>query len=194
MCIRDSDVGGVGYDLAVPLGAEFDPGAGGPEGIGAEGRTRVFTHLVVREDAQLLYGFPDRAERDFFRLLLSVRGIGPGIALGILSSLPRAELAQAIAGGDSRRLQRVKGVGRKTAEQIVLDLRDKAHLVLASGTAAPGVEAPAPPADGGLAEDAVAALISIGFSEREARRNVERAADEVEGGDLELLVRTALRL
>ena len=110
------DVGGVGYDLAVPIGAPFGTGE----------RVRVWTHLVVREDAHLLYGFPDRAMRNLFRLLLTVRGVGPGIALGVLSGLSRDELIAAIVADDAARLTGLKGVGKKTAEQILLDLRDKA--------------------------------------------------------------------
>jgi len=177
------DVGGVGYDLAVPLGSDF-PSAG---------RVRVWTHLAVREDAQLLYGFRERETRDLFRLLLSVRGVGPAMALGILSGLPREPLLEAIVGGDAASLTRVKGVGRKTAEQILLDLGDKAAALREQlGAGAPG-GARAVPAERANLEDAVAALLSIGYGEKEARKLVERAALAVDPSDLEALVRAALR-
>jgi len=176
------DVGGVGYDVHVPLGSGFP----------ASGRARVWTHLVVREDAHTLCGFPDRETRDLFRLLLSVRGVGPVMALGILSGLPREPLLDAVANGDAGTLTKIRGVGKKTAEQILLDMRDKATLLraeLASGSASrtPRTE----PAAAGV-EDAVQALVSIGYSEKEARKSVERAAQRVGAQDLELLVRAAL--
>jgi Holliday junction DNA helicase RuvA len=175
------DVAGVGYDLAVPLTAVF------PE----KGRARVFTHLVVREDSHTLYGFPDRETRELFRTLLGVRGVGPVMALAILSGLPRAELVEAIATNDLKALVRVRGVGKKTAEQILLDLRDKAPALRAelAGTK-PALPAVAR-ADRNV-EDAVAALASIGYSEKEARKSVERAASSVDTQDLEALVRAAL--
>ncbi len=175
-------VGGVGYDLAVPLRDAFAIGA----------RVRVFAHLVVREDAHLLFGFQERSGRDLFRLLLTVRGVGPGMALAILSALSREELVEAVLAGDAARLVRVKGVGKKTAEQVLLDLRDKAarlrqELVPSS--------APTPVAartEINLA-DAAAALVSIGFSEKDARKQVERAAERVDPANLEALVRAALQ-
>ena len=176
------EAGGVGYDLAVPLGSDF------PE---REGRVRAWTHFVVREDAHLLFGFPDRAVRETFRLLLEVRGVGPAVALAVLSNLPGEELLRAIAAQDAAPLLRVKGVGKKTAEQILLDLRDKAPRMLAEG--ARGTLVPRPGGERRSLEDAVRALVSIGYSDREARRSVERAAGQVQGDDLELLVRPALR-
>jgi len=177
------DVGGVGYDLAVPLTSSFPH----------EGRVRVFTHLVVREDSHTLYGFPDLETREVFRLLLSVRGVGPVMALAILSGMPREDLLAAIVEGNQKALQRIKGVGAKTAAQIVLDLAEKAqtlHKSLASGAA----RATIVPVSAGSknVEDAVAALISIGYSDKEARKQVERAAKTVDAKDLEALVRASL--
>ena len=177
------DVGGVGYDLRVPVGSNF----------AREKRVRVWTHMVVREDDQYLCGFGDRATRDLFRLLICVRGVGPVMALGILSGLPPAPLIKAIAAGDLRALTGIRGVGKKTAEQIVLDLREKAAKLatLGAGSVHDGVIHP--PARGELAlDDAIAALISIGYSEKEAKKSVERAATKVGAQDLETLVRTAL--
>jgi len=176
------EAGGVGYDLAVPLGADFPA---------HDGRVRVWTHLVVREDAHLLFGFPEREGRELFRLLLEVRGVGPAVALAVLSSLPGDELLRAIAAQDAAPFLRVRGIGKKTAEQILLDLRDKAPRMLA---AEPERGTLVPRAGGSVRlEDAVRALVSIGYSDKEARKSVERAAAKAPGDDLELLVRTALR-
>ena len=177
------DVGGVGYELCVPLGSRFP-----------EGRARVWTHLVVREDAHTLCGFQDRETRELFRLLIEVRGVGPTMALAILSGLPREPLLEAIVAGDLGTLTRIKGVGKKTAEQILLDLREKARTLraqLEGGSAAVARGGDGGPRDPNL-EDAVAALVSIGYSDKEARKSVEAAAKRVEQGDLETLVRAAL--
>lgn len=175
------DVGGVGYDLLVPIGTR----------IPASGRTRVWSHLVVRETAHTLYGFGDRKEREWFRLLLEVRGVGPTMALAILSGLAPDDLVEAVLAGDAAALTRAKGVGKKTADQILLDLADKAAAWNEAEGRAPAGAAPAA-ADTSI-EDAVGALLALGFKEKEARKNVERAAREVDSSDLEALVRVALR-
>ncbi|MEL6429938.1 MAG: Holliday junction branch migration protein RuvA [Planctomycetota bacterium] len=181
------DVGGVGYELLAPLGAPFGP-TGEP--------TTVWAHLVVREDAQTLYGFPRREERDLFRVLLRVRGVGPAMGLGILSGLPPVEFAAAIQREDVKALTAIKGVGKKTAEQIVLDLKDKSLLLveLAGGKSAPR-ESAAEPAAGTSPNraDAVLALVSIGYKEKEAEAKVEAAAEAHGDTDLEALVRAAMR-
>jgi len=178
------DVAGVGYELLVPLGMSFP----------ARGQARIFTHLTVREDAHILYGFPNLETRDIFRVLLSVRGVGPAMALGILSGLSREDLVRAIVSEDVAALTRIKGVGKKTAAQILLDLRDKvAKLVPAAELAGiPGTDAEPGPTHSQNLEDALAALVSVGYSDKDARRQVERAAGRVDPADLELLVRTAL--
>ncbi|MFM7298544.1 MAG: Holliday junction branch migration protein RuvA [Planctomycetota bacterium] len=170
------DVRGVGYEVLVPPGASFP----------TSGRLRLWTHLVVREDSHALYGFRDEATRDMFRALLGVTGVGPKVALAVLSGLSCDELVTAVVAGDSKRLTKVKGIGQKTADQILLDLRGKA-AALSGGTAnAPAARGPV------QLEDAVTALISIGYSEKDARKQVERAAKSVDPANLELLVRTAL--
>ena len=135
--------------------------------------------------------FPERALREVFRLLLEVRGVGPAVALAVLSTLPGEELLRAVAGQDAAPLLRVKGVGKKTAEQILLDLREKAPRMLAESVRDTLV--PRAPAAKPSLEDAVRALVSIGYSDKEARKSVERASAKVQGDDLELLVRTALQ-
>jgi Holliday junction DNA helicase RuvA len=98
------DVGGVGYDLVVPLSSRFP----------SKGRARAWTHLAVREDAHTLYGFDDRGTRELFRLLLLVRGVGPTLALSVLSGLPQDPLIAAVADGDAEALMRIRGIGHKT--------------------------------------------------------------------------------
>lgn len=172
------DVRGVGYEVLVPPGASFP----------SSGRLRLWTHLVVREDSHSLYGFRDEATRDMFRALLGVTGVGPKVALAVLSGLSSEELIAAVVAGDAKRLTKVKGVGQKTADQILLDLRGKAAMLSGGGSAnAPAARGPV------QLEDAVTALISIGYSEKDARKQVERASKTVDPANLELLVRTALQ-
>ena len=182
-------VGGVGYDLAVPLGSDFPLDA-------ATGRARVWAHLVVREDAHSLYGFADRDTRELFRMLLRVRGVGPTLALTVLSGIPRVELLETIVAGDAGGLTRIKGVGRKTADQILLDLRDKAASLRGAAPDGEGgyvlPTGAAPEREPSTIEYAVQALVSIGFTDKDARKSVERAAKQVDPADLETLVRTAL--
>ena len=121
------DVSGTGYEIFVPVGSNF------PET--KSGIVRVYTHFAPREDAHHLYGFADQDTRDLFRLLLRANGVGPGLALAVLSGLKRDELLEAVAGEDPKPLVRIKGLGRKRAEQILLDLREKATAMLASPTA-----------------------------------------------------------
>lgn len=182
------EAAGVGFELLAPLGAPF-PAAGAA--------ARVPVHLVVREDSQTLYGFPSVADRDLFRILLRVRGVGPSMALGVLSGLSAHEVAEAVLREDVKAFTAVKGVGKKTAEQILLDLGDKTALLAALSGGAPagaGVQRipDAAPEDSHVA-DAVAALVSIGYSDKEATKRVEAAAEELGGDDLEALVRRAIR-
>jgi len=176
------EVSGVGYALAVPLGVHFERGA----------RQRVWTHLVVREDAHTLYCFANVEQRDLFRLLLSVRGVGPAVALALLSGLSASELVQAVVQEDTGALVRVKGVGKKTAEQILLDLRERVARIQGEGpfVDAPGAS-PAPAGDDRL-QDAIAALVSIGYKEREASKLIEKVAADAPELDVESLIRSAL--
>ena len=176
------DVGGVGYALNVPVGSAF----------AESGRVRAWTHFVVREDAQTLYGFDRRPQRDLFRLLLSVRGVGPGVALALLSGLEVDALVAAIVAGDSAALTRVKGVGKKTAEQMLLDLGDKVSR-FGSEELAPRPSAPAPSPHDDLVADAISALASIGYKEKEADKLVRKALEQTSDPDLESLVRAVLR-
>lgn len=152
------DVHGVGYALDVPMSTFYDlPALGAP--------AVLFTHQVVREDAHLLYGFATRNERDTFRELIKISGIGPKIALAILSGMNADELALAIAGEDTARLAKVPGIGKKTAERLVLELRGKLANI---GNAGPlfsqsaSMSAPSP------RQDIQHALLALGYNEREA--------------------------
>lgn len=175
------DVHGVGWEIQVPLLAHFP----------LQGKVRVWTHHVVREDSQQLFGFPDEKTRDLFRALLSVRGVGPALALTLLSGLSRDDVLAAIVAGDSKKLCAVRGIGKKTADQILLDLGDKA-VELAAGLGGDG-DVLQPHRPNKVLEDAVKALVSIGYGETEARKAVERASKTVAGDDIERLVRAAIQ-
>jgi holliday junction DNA helicase RuvA len=145
------DVGGVGYEIDVPMSTFYNlPNVGE--------RVTLLTHFVVREDAQLLFGFLTAAERATFRELLKVSGIGPRTALAVLSGLSVAELAQAVSQQQSGRLQKVPGIGKKTAERLLLELKGKLGADLAL---------PASAANDAQV-DIVQALVALGYNEREA--------------------------
>ena len=149
------DVGGVGYELDVPMSTFYDLPPLGE-------RVTLLTHLVVREDAHLLYGFLSADERSAFRELIRVSGIGPRMALAVLSGLSVSELAQAVALQESGRLVKVPGIGKKTAERLLLEL--KGRFAQAIGRADAGLA----PAEGDHAADILRALLALGYSEREA--------------------------
>ncbi len=162
------DVGGVGYELDVPMGTFYDLPA-----LGAS--ATLFVHYVVREDAHLLYGFATRSERDTFRSLIKISGIGPKIALAILSGMNADELALAIAGEDTSRLAKVPGIGKKTAERLVLELRGKLGG-LSSGTAFASQSLPtALPTP---RQDILHALLALGYNEREAAAAMKLVPEE----------------
>jgi holliday junction DNA helicase RuvA len=173
------DVGGVGYALHVSLQTFADlPSAGAP--------VRLLVHTEVREDAIELFGFLRPAERTLFNLLRKVKGLGPRTALVVLSGMPLAELAATIAGGDAARLQTIPGVGKKFAERIVVECREGA-AELAAGARAPERAAP----NGGPADEAISALVNLGYRRSEAERAVERIGRPA--APLEELVRAALQ-
>ncbi len=183
------DVGGLGYAVAIPVTtAEKLPSPGK--------NVSLHTLAVYREDAQTLYGFHRREERDFFRLLTEkVSGIGPKLALAIMSGLSLPSLRQAIAAGDAATLAKCPGIGRKTAERLCLELKDKVGLPAAASPGTTGTPAGAPAAAGDTRiSDAVAALVALGFKLEAADRAVRRALEKAEdGATTEELVRTALR-
>ena len=180
------DVGGVGYQVFIPL-SSYDrlPKPGAP--------VRVLTHLQVREDAHVLYGFMTVPERDLFRLLVNnVSGVGPKLALALLSGMPVARFKEAVVGNDIAALSKVSGVGKKTAERVVLELRDKLG-VAATWEAASSANAPGP--EEIAVSDAVLALISLGYKQVEAHKAVRQTYQT--GGEppkAEDLVRMALKI
>lgn len=179
------EVGGVGYDVLIPL-SSFDrlPAPGN--------EVRVLTHLAIREDAHVLYGFMTAAERELFRLLINtVSGIGPKIALNVLSGMNVTALRGAVAAGDVKALSQISGVGKKTAERIVVELRDK---IGAAGAWEASSEQRGLSADDQKLNDAVLALLALGFKQNEAHDGV-RAAQAMLGATatIEQLVRACLK-
>lgn len=179
------DVNGVGYDVLIPL-SSFDklPQPGGD--------VKLLTHLAVREDAHVLYGFMTVAERELFRMLINtVSGIGPKIALNVLSGMNPVAFRGAVASGDVKSLSQISGVGKKTAERIVVELRDKVGA--AGAWEASSAARTLSSADQKL-NDAVLALMALGFKQPDAHESV-RAAQAVlgESASVEELVRAALK-
>ena len=163
------DVGGVGYEVDVSMQTFYTlPPLGEP--------VQLFTQLVVREDAHLLFGFGSAQERATFRQLVKVSGIGAKTALGILSAMSAGELAQAVAQEDVGRLSSAPGIGKKTAERMVLELRGKL-----TSAADGGLLVPAPAAD--ETDDIVSTLLALGYNEREARTAVKNLPVGTEVGE-----------
>src|SRR5256712_2725475 len=155
------DVGGVGYLVHIPLSTFYRLGE-------LHDEVTLLTHTHLREDSIALYGFLTAREKHFFELLISASGVGPALALKILSGMSVEELVPAIRGGDLVRLTRIPGVGRKTAERIVVELKDKLETV------AVAEEKPAASA-GGTEADVVSALMNLGYDGRAAEKAVEEA-------------------
>ncbi|MBI3661662.1 MAG: Holliday junction branch migration protein RuvA [Acidobacteria bacterium] len=177
------DVAGVGYQVQIPLSTFYALGE-------LKDEVALLIHTHVRDDALLLYGFLTAREKHFFELLISASGVGPSLALKILSGMSVDDLIPAIRAGDLLALTRIPGVGKKTAERIVLELRDKLAQMEAAG---PVEERPA--ARGGLAADVVSALLNLGYE----RRTAEKAAEEAQsrgfgsGTSFEALLRASLQ-
>lgn len=179
------DVNGVGYEVTVPLGAL---GRSKHEGD----RTILHIHTVVREDAFQLYGFPSLEEREVFRILIGVSNVGPKIATSILGAMPPAELQSAIARRELARLTAINGVGRKTAERLLLELKDKLGAVSLAGEPLPATNArPAAPI-ATKQELLRSALANMGFKPAEVERAVDSVRDRVASLELGELVREAL--
>lgn len=153
------DCNGVGYDVKISLNTYSS--------IGSEEFTKVYTQFIVREDAQLLYGFATKEEREMFNLLISVSGIGPNTAMIMLSSLVPAEIAHAIQVEDVRTIQSIKGIGAKTAQRVIIDLKDKV-LKFSFG------EEILPVGHNTNKFDALTALVSLGFDKKNAEKALEK--------------------
>ncbi len=168
------DVGGIGYEIDVPMSTLYDlPETGG--------RVSLYTHLAVREDAHTLYGFLSAKERSAFRALIKVTGIGARTALAVLSGMTVDELGSAITQQETGRLTRVPGIGKKTAERLLLELRGKLGADLPS---APGTSS------GGGREDIVNALLALGYSNTESQAALKKVP---EGVDVAEGIRAALK-
>ena len=179
------DASGVGYELHVPLGTFASLPA-----IGERASLHVHTH--VREDAILLFGFTTAEEKALFERLITVSGIGPKLALVVLSGLPLPELVGAIAAQNVARLSTIPGVGKKLAERLGVELKDKVSGILSSSSSSSvfGV----PTALGGFLDDAVGALVNLGYRKPQAEAAVKAASDGTAPADLPALLSAALRL
>ncbi len=176
------DVNGVGYQVHVPLSTFYEVGE-----IGASVRLRIHTH--VREDTLQLFGFKSQGEKSAFEHLTSVSGVGPKLALTILSGLSVDELIPAIRQSNSARLCLIPGVGKKTAERLVVELRDKLARIVPDEPRPP---APGPPS---LQADVVSALVNLGYPKSSAERAFQRAArDAPAEGSMEELIKAALQV
>lgn len=176
------DVHGVGYELLIPL-STYDklPDPGKP--------CRILCHLSIREDAHVLFGFATDPERAMFRMLLDVTGIGPKLAVTILSGLSVHELKAAIAAGDAKRLSGISGIGKKTAERILVELRDK----LSAGEALEAVAGDPDAPENVRMRDAVLALVSLGHKQADARKKIQDAAAKLpKDASVEELIRRAV--
>lgn len=162
------DVSGVGYEVDVPMSTFCNL----PD---VNGEVTLYTHLVVREDAELLYGFGSKAEQLAFRTLIRISGVGPRIALALLSGMTTDQLAQAVESGETGLLTRIPGIGKKTAERLILELKGK--LTLSSGLIAPAG------APGSARADVVAALVALGYSEREALASAKKVPEDASVSD-----------
>ncbi|ERP92956.1 MAG: Holliday junction branch migration protein RuvA [Alcanivoracaceae bacterium] len=176
------DVNGVGYEIEAPMTVFYDlPEVGQP--------LTLHTHFVVREDAQLLYGFSSRYERELFRALIKVNGVGPKMGLAILSGIEADRLAQCIHDQDSTTLVKVPGIGKKTAERLVIEMSDRLDKIDGAPANLPGRVAINAPDD--ARSDAVAALEALGYRNKDAAAAVGKVAEE--GASSEQLIRLALK-
>lgn len=179
------EVGGVGYELEAPMTTFYalpDP----PD----QTQTEIFVHLVVREDAHLLFGFSDHLQRDLFRALLRINGIGPRVALAILSTLTAAQFIACIRQADLATLTKVPGIGKKTAQRMLLDIRDRITELGATAGIAPTSDAdPADPTDptapphsqaANPLQDAITALIKLGYKPTDAETAIRAAHDQIQ--------------
>jgi holliday junction DNA helicase RuvA len=174
------DVGGVGYRVVIPLSTFYR--------LGPEGEpVTLLIHTHVREDALTLFGFLSTDEQSLFERLISVSGVGPKLAINILSGIDAAELRSALRSSDVARLTRVPGVGKKTAERLVLELKDKLPAAAPSDAALPGAAT-------STKDDLLSALANLGYSRPEAERGADRALHESAGTPFEDLLRRTLQI
>lgn len=180
------DVGGVGYRLFIPLSTFY--------ALPEQGEVNLFTHTHVREDALLLYGFLSLEEKDLFVILIGISGVGPKLAVNILSHIPASDLKRAIASGDLKRLSGLPGIGKKTAERLVLELKDKVGPAEDSHVSDESATGIMPETD--IVNDVISALTNLGYKENQARKVLESmelapglSMEEALKGALKVLIR-----
>lgn len=195
LCSREAgrivvETAGVGYEIFVPLSTFYRlPPIGAP--------VSLEVRQVVREDALTLYGFAQPAEKHAFDLLMGVQHVGPKLALAILSVLSAEDLAVAIGREDAARIDAVPGVGPKVAERVVRELRDKVSalkIAATDGASATGLDDSGMPGAGGIADDALSALVNLGYRPAEARRAVDSVVSASREATLEIVIRESLTL
>ncbi len=178
------EAAGVGYGVSIPVSTFYELGD-----VGSDTGLHIYTH--IREDTLALYGFVTEREKRLFEKLIGVSSVGPKLAITILSGLEAADLIPAIQRGNVERLIHIPGVGRKTAERLVLELKDKlADLVLEEAAR----EQAAPPAATGPEEDVLSALVNLGYGQPAAENALREARAESPNGDFEHLLRSSLRV
>jgi Holliday junction DNA helicase RuvA len=175
------NVNGVGYEVSIPFSTYYELGD-----VGAAVSLRIYTH--VREDALSLFGFLTEKEKRLFTMLIQVAGVGPRLAVATLSGLPADELVKAVCHGDIVRLSSIPGIGKKTAERIVLELRDKLGTAFPEAQTAGGAVP-----TGGVQGDVVSALVNLGFARNVAEKAVSRVTKEQTVDRFEELLRKSLR-
>lgn len=176
------EIAGVGYEIIIPFSTYYDLGD-----VGSSVGLHIHTH--VREDALSLYGFLTPLEKRLFTMLIQVSGVGPRLAIAALSGLPGQELIRALAGGDIARLSSIPGIGRKTAERLVLELKDKVRTAMTEA----GKEAELPAAVSTAQSDVVSALVNLGYGRPVAEKAVAQVVKEAQGARFEDLLRRSLR-
>ena len=179
------DVGGVGYQVHVPLSVFCS--------VPTSGAITLFIHTAVREDAINLYGFLTMFDRELFSCLLSISGVGPKLALAILSNMQASEFCRSIEQHDIRRLSSVPGIGKKTAERLLLELKEKIHRLAPSETDAPALPANNAPSAAYAREDALTALVALGYKEHQAQKALDQLDVDAQT-TVEQLLRGALKL
>jgi Holliday junction DNA helicase RuvA len=178
------DVNGVGYRLQIPLSTFYS--------LPEEGNVKLKVYTQVKEDGINLYGFATQEEKDLFSLLISVSGVGPKLAITTLSHMPAVELAQALSEGDSSRLTAIPGIGKKSADRLVLELQDKATAYAMSGAISISSQ-PQTGAGSNPQEDALSALVNLGYKETLARRAL-KSLNPAPATALEEILKAALQL
>ena len=179
------DVNGLGYEVEVPITTSFEMPESGS-------KVQLYTHFVVREDAQLLYGFLKKQDREMFRILIKVNGVGPKLALAILSGLDSAGLVRCVQNDELATLVKLPGIGKKTAERLLIELRDKVKSLLVSEPSMAAMDTLSfTPVAASIEEEAEEALIALGYKPQAAAKSIK--ACKQAGQTVEDLIKAALK-